>query len=218
MRRPYVILNSAMSVDGKIATVAGDSALSCEEDLKRLHRLRASVDAVMVGAGTIISDDPSLTVRMVSGKNPMRVVVDGRCRIPLEARVLDRSAKTLVAVSRSAPKNKVDALRKMGVEVMVGGDKSVDLKKLLHFLQSKGVKKILLEGGSMLNWEMLKEGLVDEIRIAVAPVVLGGAMAKSLVGGAGFERIAKGTRLKFLGARRVGKNLLLRYRVCGART
>ncbi|MEM2874973.1 MAG: 2,5-diamino-6-(ribosylamino)-4(3H)-pyrimidinone 5'-phosphate reductase [Candidatus Hadarchaeales archaeon] len=215
MRRPYVILNSAMSVDGKIATMTGDSALSCEEDLRRLHCLRASVDAVMVGAGTIISDNPSLTVRMVRGRNPIRVVVDGRCRIPLKSRVLNRSARTVVAVSGKAPKKKVNALRKMGVDVIVMGKREVDLSRLLSELHSRGVRKMLLEGGSMLNWEMLSRGLVDELRIAVAPVVLGGKDAKPLVGGKGFERVSEGLRLEFLGSSRVGENLLLRYRVLG---
>jgi len=218
MPRPYVILNSAMSVDGKIATVTGDSSLSCREDLRRLHRLRAEVDAVMVGAGTIISDNPSLTVRMAEGRNPIRVVVDGRCRIPLNARVLDRSAKTVIAVSDAAPKRKLEALRKKGVTVIMGGGRKVDLSKLLSRLYSMGVRKMLLEGGSMLNWEMLSRGLVDEIRVAVSPVVLGGKNAKSLVGGKGFKKVSCGLRLELLETGKVGENLLLRYRIRGAGT
>jgi len=218
MPRPYVILNSAMSLDGKIATTSGDSALSCREDLKRLHGLRASVDAVMVGAGTIISDNPSLTVRLVRGKNPIRVVVDGRCRIPLNAKVLDNSAKTVVAVSKAAPRKKIEAIRRKGATVMVGNTRKIDLSWLLSKLHSMGIRKMVLEGGSTLNWEMLSRGLVDELRVAVSPVILGGAKAKSLVGGKGYRRVFQGIKLELIGTERIGKNLLLEYRVRGART
>lgn len=206
-------MNAAMTLDGKIVTVAGDSKISCPEDLLRLHKLRADVDAVMVGAGTVLADNPSLTVRLVKGKNPIRVIVDGRARTPPDARVLDGSAKTIIAVSKIAPARKAKGLRAAGADVMVMGEKEVNLRKLLVKLRSLGVRKLLLEGGSTLNWNMLSQGLVDEIRVAVAPVIVGGAKAKTLVGGPGFAEIKEGIKLKLSKVSRVGEDLLLVYRV-----
>jgi 2,5-diamino-6-(ribosylamino)-4(3H)-pyrimidinone 5'-phosphate reductase len=213
MRRPYVILNAAMTLDGKITTTEGDSKISCEADLVRLHRLRSEVDAVMVGVGTILADDPSLTVRKIRGKNPLRVVVDGKAKTPSVARVLRGDAKTVIAVSRCAKPEKVKGLRSAGAEVMVVGKRQVDLKKLLARLWSSDIRKLLLEGGSTLNWAMLKEGLVDEIRLCIAPYVVGGEKAKSLVGGKGFPRINQGIKLRLKEIKRIGTDLLLVYKV-----
>ncbi|HID61103.1 MAG TPA: 2,5-diamino-6-(ribosylamino)-4(3H)-pyrimidinone 5'-phosphate reductase [Hadesarchaea archaeon] len=217
MTRPYVILNAAMTLDGKIATVAGDSKISCREDLDRLHKLRTEVDAVIVGVGTVLADDPSLTVRRVCGKNPIRVIVDGEARTPPNARVIDNSADTIVAVTKKAKREKLEKLRNAGADIIIGGKKEVNLSWLLRKLHSRGVQKLLLEGGSILNWEMLKHGLVDEVQVAVAPQIVGGAKAKSLVGGAGFAKIRKGVKLKLSRVGRVGADLLLVYRVSGVR-
>jgi 2,5-diamino-6-(ribosylamino)-4(3H)-pyrimidinone 5'-phosphate reductase len=213
MTRPYVILNAAMTLDGKIATVAGDSKISCGKDLDRLHKLRASVDAVMVGVGTVLADDPLLTVRRVEGKNPVRVIVDGEAKTPPDAKVFDSSAKTIVAVSKLAPGRRIEKLRTTGAEVIVIGDREVDLRRLLKRLRSLAIRRLLLEGGSTLNWGMLKRGLVDEVRVTVAPQIVGGAKAKPLVGGAGFAEIRDGIKLKLLNVKKVGKNILLTYRV-----
>ncbi len=217
MVRPYVILNAAMTLDGKIATVAGDSRISCEADLDRVHRLRARVDAIMVGLGTVLADDPSLTVRRVKGKNPVRVVVDGGARTPLNARVLDGSAKTIIATSKAAKKQKLKMLYAAGADVIVAGEREVNLKKLLEKLNSLGVRRLLLEGGSTLNWGMLEQGLVDEVRVAIAPLIVGGARAKSLVGGAGFARVRGSAKLRLSRVERVGRDLILTYRVVGGR-
>jgi 2,5-diamino-6-(ribosylamino)-4(3H)-pyrimidinone 5'-phosphate reductase len=215
MKRPYVILNAAMTLDGKIATAGGDSKISCREDLNRVHRLRAEVDAVMVGVGTILADDPHLTVRRVQGKNPIRVVIDREAKTPPDARVMDGSAKTIVAVSKMAKGKKLEKLRAAGAEIVIGEEKEVDLRKLLGKLRSRGVRKLLLEGGSKLNWEMLRRGLVDEVRVAVAPCIVGGEKAKSLVGGEGFAKVKEGVKLKLSKVDRVGSDLLLIYRVVG---
>jgi len=201
----------AMSVDGKIATVEGDSRLSCPEDLRRLHFLRSRVDAVMVGVGTVLKDNPSLTVRLVRGKNPVRVVVDSMASTPLDSKVLDGSARTIVAVSRRAPRARIEKLKKKAT-VLVVGEHWVDLPKLLEQLHRLGIRKLLLEGGSTLNWNMLKNRLVDELRISVCPVILGGEKAKSLVGGEGFRKVEEGLQLVLVQKRKVGKDLLLVYR------
>ncbi len=215
MARPYVILNAAMTLDGKIATVAGDSKISCDADLNRIHELRAGVDAVMIGVGTVLADNPSLTVRRARGKNPTRVIIDSQAKTPPDARVLDGSAKTILATTRRAPRQRIERLRSAGAKVITCGVGKVDLQKLLEKLYAQGVRKLLLEGGSTLNWGMLERGLVDEMRVAVAPHIVGGAAARTLVGGAGFDRVSQGVKLRLRGTRRVGEDLLLTYEVEG---
>ncbi len=211
MRRPYVILNAAMTVDGKISSIIQDSKISCEEDLDRVHRIRSEVDGIMVGIGTVLSDDPQLTVRRIDGRNPTRIIVDSRGRIPLDAKVLDGSAPTVVAVSEKInPKNK-KKLKSSGAETILVGREKVDLKALLETLKERGMKSILLEGGSTLNWSMLKDGLVDEIRIAIHPCIVGGRDAKTLVGGSGAEKIEEGLKLNLKNIEKVGGDLLLVY-------
>ena len=213
MPKPHVILNAAMTLDGKIATVAGDSQISCPEDLNRIHRLRAEVDAVMVGVGTVLADNPSLTVRRTYGKNPIRVVVDSLAKTPPDAKVVDGKAPTIVAVTTRAPKPNLEKLCSVGAQLIVTGDEEVNLLELLERLYSQGVRKLLLEGGSTLNWGMLQQGLVDEIRVAVSPRIVGGASARTLVGGAGFEKTSEGVELELAGTERVGTDLVLTYRV-----
>ena len=213
MTRPYAILNAAMTLDGKIATVAGDSMISCGADLDRIHRLRARVDAVMIGVGTVLADNPSLTVRRTRGKNPARVIVDSEARTPLTAKVLDGSAKTIIAVTSRAPKRRVRGLLSAGAKVVSCGSEKVCLPKLLKKLHAQGVRKLLLEGGSTLNWGMLNQGLVDEVQVAVAPRIVGGAAVRTLVGGEGFARVSKSIKLERLSVKRVGEDLLLTYMV-----
>lgn len=215
--RPYVVLNAAMSLDGKIATVSGDSKISCEEDLDRIHMLRASVDAVMVGLGTVLADNPSLTVRRAPGENPVRVVVDSLAKTPLDAKVLDASARTIIAVTTKASKRNVKGLLGKGVQVIAVGKEEVDLKRLLAKLHGLGVQKLLLEGGSTLNWGMLSRGLVDEVKVAVAPYLLGGAEARTLVGGRGFPKVSRGISLNLVSFDWVGEDLLLTYLVKGVK-
>jgi len=215
MDRPYVILNAAMTLDGKIATSGGDSRISCEEDLDRIHKLRASVDAVMVGFGTVLADDPSLTVRRARGENPLRVIIDSFGKTPGDAKILDGSARTIIAVTARASKRDLDRLRAKGAQIIAVGWKEVDLQKLLRKLHALGVRRLLLEGGSTLNWGMLKQGLVDEVRVAVAPYIIGGTGARTLVGGQGVTKVSKGVTLKLISVTRVGKDLLLTYRVKG---
>jgi len=213
MARPYVILNAAMTLDGKIATVAGDSMISCGADLDRIHRLRAGVDAVMIGVGTVLADNPSLTVRRTRGKNPVRVIVDSEARTPLTAKVLDGSAKTIIAVTNRAPKQRVKGLLETGTQVVACGSEKVCLPKLVKKLYARGVRKILLEGGSTLNWSMLKQGLVDEVWIAIAPRIVGGTAARTLVGGDGFARVSKSVKLELSSMKWVGEDILLTYMV-----
>lgn len=215
MSRPYVILNAACSVDGRIATRAGDSRFSSEQDLRRLHELRAQVDAVMIGIGTLLADDPELSVRLVEGRTPLRVVVDSRARTPPGCRLMSSLEKgpVLIAVAERASAKRMRELSERGAEVLVCGRRRVDLRQLLAELRRRGVRKVLLEGGSELNWSMLRARLVDELRLYVRPVIVGGKDAKPLVGGKGFASIGRALRLRLLEVRKGGKGLYLRYRI-----
>lgn len=220
-----VMINGAMTVDGKIATASGDSKISSKEDLVRVHKLRASVDAVVVGISTILADDPRLTVRLVSGKNPARVIVDSKGRIPIDCQIMRTASRitTIVAVTDQAPEEKIHKLEDMGAQVLVisEGKKGqsaavphgVNLKELFRRLEKMGLKKILVEGGGELNWSLLRLGLVDELTITVAPKIAGGRLATTLVEGDGVEEIAQGIRLqlKRLEQKKTGE-LVLHYK------
>lgn len=183
--RPYVYLAAAATIDGRIASAIGFSRLSCPHDLRRLHALRASVDAVIVGANTAIVDNPRLTVRYVEGRNPIRVLIDGALRAPPNLRIFDTSAPTLVFTTMRASPEKIEELRSRGVEVHVVDDESVDPANVLQTLYKRGVRKVLLEGGGKTNWEFLKRCLVDEIILTITPYVFGNGV--SLIDGEGYS-------------------------------
>ncbi len=219
--KPYVILNAAMTLDGKIATETGSSNISGKEDLIRVHELRKEVDAIMVGINTVIADDPRLTVHKIESKkedNPIRVVVDGKGRIPIESRITNDDAPTIIAVSDDyksdlTASDKYQVLKNKGVDFFFAGENQVDLAKLMNYLYEKGVKTLMLEGGSTLNFSMIKDGLIDEIRICVAPMVVGGVNAISLFGGDGFMTMDENVKLELVDSFSCGKDLVLKYKV-----
>ncbi len=216
--RPYVVLNSAMSLDGKIATPEGDSRLSSPEDLRRVHRLLASVDGIMVGLGTLLADDPKLMVKLVRGRNPHRIIVDSKARTPLDAFVIKTAAKTptIIAVTSRASKRRVRELENACATVLTcGRGPQVSLTLLLTRLRATGIEKILLEGGGTLSWSMLSEGLVDEVSVAISPRIVGGADAVTLAEGDGVARIKDAVRLRLVSVKDYGSDLVLRYRVLG---
>ena len=214
MKRPYVILNAGMTLDGKIATRARDTKISCYEDLIRVHILRSKVDAVMVGINTVLNDDPRLTVHKIKSKRqPVRIVIDSKARTPLNSRVLNNESKTIIAVSEIADKGRIEALRRKGAEVIICGKEKVDLVKLMEILYEKGIRKILLEGGGTLNWSMLKNGLVDEVIVAIAPVIVGGKSAVTLVDGEGFDYVDQGVKLRLKRYYLLGEDIILEYEV-----
>ncbi|TRZ80503.1 MAG: 2,5-diamino-6-(ribosylamino)-4(3H)-pyrimidinone 5'-phosphate reductase, partial [Nitrosopumilales archaeon] len=182
--RPYVIISAAMSIDGKLATHTGRSNLSSKKDLIRVHKLRKTADAILVGKNTISIDDPILTVRYVKGKNPIRIILDSMGSLSPKSRVIETAKKipTILVVSENAPR-KVERFIAKGVEVIRCGKKKINLKKLLEILAKKGIRRIIVEGGGTTNWYFFKEKLVDEITITVTPYVLGGSTAISLVEG-----------------------------------
>lgn len=193
-KMPFVVMKTAMTLDGKIATAAGNSKwISNEVSRRRVHELRDVYDGILVGIGTVLADDPALTTRLESpsGKNPLRIVVDSRARTPLTARVVtDGQAETLIAVTAAAEAAKVEALRQAGVEVLVVNDgQQVDLKQLFCLLGERGVCSIFVEGGARINYSLLKAGLVDKVYSFIAPKMVGGSSAPGPVGGDGVETL-----------------------------
>lgn len=214
--RPRVILNAAMSLDGKIATSTGESRLSSPEDLRRVHRLRVSVDGIMVGLRTILVDDPRLTVRFHRARKLRRIILDSNARTPLDAYVIRTALETptIIAVTSRAADGRTRALRNAGVTVLkCGSGPLVSLPILLRRLKQMGIESVLLEGGGQLNWSMLSKRLVDEISVAISPTILGGARAVTLVEGEGFESIGKAVELRLLSSKRYGRDLVLHYKV-----
>jgi 2,5-diamino-6-(ribosylamino)-4(3H)-pyrimidinone 5'-phosphate reductase len=214
--RPYVILNAAMSLDGKIATYTGDSRMSSPADLRRVHRLRASVDGIMIGMRTLLRDNPKLTVKFAKDRKPYRIIVDSNAQTPLTSYIV-RTAKeipTIVAVTSRAPKNRIEILERRGVKVFVCGEgRLVSVKILLRTLRKLGIRKILLEGGGALNWSTLNSGLVDEVSVAITPRILGGEKAVTLVEGKGTPLVKDGVKLKLLNTAKYGPDLVVHYKV-----
>lgn len=210
--KPYVILNAAMTLDGKIATKTGSSEISGPEDLERVHKLRKEVDAIMVGINTVIVDDPRLTVHKINSKkenNPIRVIVDSKGRTPLDSRVLNNDADTILAISKNHENEKKKFIN--DANVFISGENQVNLKELMKYLYDKGIEVLMLEGGSTLNFSMIKEGLIDEIRLCVAPMIVGGKDAKTLFDGKGFDEMKDAIKLKLKNSYFLGKDLILEY-------
>ena len=217
--KPYVILNAAMTLDGKIATKTGSSEISGKEDLVRVHKLRKEVDAIMVGINTLLADDPRLTVHKIEAKvedNPIRIVVDSKARTPLNFRILNEDAPTIIATTENADPKKVESLDKKATVLKCGEDR-VNLKSLMKELSRMGIKTMMLEGGSTLNYSMLENGLVDEVRVCVAPMIAGGIHAKTLVDGEGVDKMSDAVKLKFKKSYDLGEDLILEYKVIEGR-
>ncbi|SHH41248.1 diaminohydroxyphosphoribosylaminopyrimidine deaminase [Caloranaerobacter azorensis DSM 13643] len=189
---PFCLMKTAMTLDGKIATKFSDSKwITSKTSRHYVHKLRHRYSAIMVGINTIIVDNPQLTVRLKNfkGKNPVRVIVDSRCRIPLDAKVVKdvSNARTIVATTVLADKSKTKKLKELGVEVLttptING--RVDLNYLMKKLGEMGIDSVLLEGGGTLNYSALKSNIVDKINFFIAPKIIGGHLSKTPVDGDG---------------------------------
>ncbi|MDD1653091.1 MAG: dihydrofolate reductase family protein [Methanomicrobiales archaeon] len=217
--RPHVLMMSEITADGKLTLRKGASSkilmkYMAHETEILLHKTRAELDAIMVGSHTIKIDNSFLTVRLVRGKSPLRVIPNSRADIPLESNVLKPDAPTVIAVSGRAPPERVQAIRDRGVHVVVAGEKDVDLPLLLQILwKDFGVRKMMIEGGPTLNWHMLRARLVDEIRLIHLPFIVGGADTPSLVGGMHIESEEEMIRLELTRFYLCGTNLVSEYRV-----
>lgn len=218
----HVVVNAATSVDGKLSNRRREQVrISGEEDFARVDRVRAANDAVLVGVGTVLADDPHLTVdgeslranRRADGRpsNPARVVADSRGRTPTDARILDDAAETYVLVSDAAPERRIDALESAGATVVVAGDERVSLPDAFRSLESRGVASVMVEGGGEVIFSLFEAGMVDELSVYVGSLLLGGRDAPTLADGEGFTD--DGTTLSLREVERLDDGVLLSYDV-----
>jgi len=211
--RPHVILSAAISIDGKIATRIGDSKLSSKKDKIRIHKLRSTVDAILVGKNTVHRDDPLLTVRYAKGKNPIRIILDSNGTIDVNSKILQTSSKvpTIIAVSKKISKSNLQKLKKFPVEIIMTGENSVNIKSLMNNLNKRKIKTILVEGGGTVNWQFIQNNLFDEILITIAPFIIGGTDAITFVQGRGFDKITQSPRLRLNVIKKLENSLILHY-------
>jgi diaminohydroxyphosphoribosylaminopyrimidine deaminase/5-amino-6-(5-phosphoribosylamino)uracil reductase len=214
---PFVTLKFAQTLDGRIATAKGSSKwISSPESLKLAHKLRSYHDAVLVGVGTVLADNPELTVRLVRGRNPVRIVLDSKLRIPLDAKVLtdQEKARTLLAATPTADKEKLAALRRMGIEVLFAPpDKQgrVDLKQLLKMLGPQQISSVLVEGGSETITSFLRLKLVDKLVVFIAPKILG--KGTDSVGELNIKDVSKALKLSFERVYRSGEDIVVEGKI-----
>lgn len=215
---PLVILKCAMTLDGKIATSANESKwISCQQSRQFVHYLRNSVDAVMVGIGTVIKDDPKLTVRDVGKRkvirrDPKRIILDSMASTPLKSNVVRKDPEnTIIVVTKKAPKSRIDALRKRNVLILMAGakDGKIDLKKLISELGKRDFTSVMIEGGGGVNASALSSGIVDKVYIFICPKIFGGENAKTLVEGKGVKRVTQAIKLKSYEVKKVGEDILV---------
>ncbi|AZH26406.1 2,5-diamino-6-(ribosylamino)-4(3H)-pyrimidinone 5'-phosphate reductase [Haloplanus aerogenes] len=217
-----VVVNAATSVDGKLSTRERRQVrISGDEDFDRVDRLRAAADAVLVGVGTVLADDPHLGVksedrrvqRLRNGRsaNPARVVADSRARTPPDATLLNDDAETYLLVSEAAPPERLATLRDAGATVIEAGEEQVNLSAAFDQLETEGVDRLLVEGGGKVIFSLFEAGLVDELSVFVGSLVLGGREAPTLADGEGF--VEDFPALELVGVDRLDDGVVLEYRV-----
>ncbi len=223
--RPYVFINAAMSTDGKISTHARKQVcISGNADFQRVDKLKCEADAIMVGIGTILSDDPSLTVkseelrkkRLDSGadENPIRIIADSLAQTPVDSDILMKGdGRRVILVSESAPIERLDGLRVAGALIIVAGRDRVDLGAAMERLYGMGVRRLMVEGGGRLNWSMIRDGLVDEIHVYIGNVVFGGDSSPTLADGTGFSDRSTACELELLSIEQMDGGVVLRWQV-----
>lgn len=204
---PFVLYKAAMSLDGKTACFTGDSQwISSEASRKEVHQMRAQYAGIMTGIGTILADDPRLTARVDGAEDPVRIIADSQLRIPLNAKVLHESGRTILLTTSQASEEKKKEVQALGAEIIVadGPHNKVDLKQAMTHLALMGIDGILLEGGSTLAEAALETGIVDKICFYVAPLLIGGKAAPSPVGGIGAAHLPEAVRIKNAAVERCG--------------
>lgn len=205
------IINCAMSADGKIALKSRrQTKISDEQDKKRVHELRNSVDAILVGVDTVLSDDPKLTVKekyVKNPKHPIRIVLDSDGRTPTDALVLNGAAKTIIVTNERCGKTFPNA------EVIRCGKKDVDIERLVPELERRGIRKMLVEGGSKVIWSFLRTRIADEVCIFIGSMVIGGESAPTPAGGPGAEDEKGIVHMRLKDAEVLGSGVLVKYEV-----
>jgi len=214
--KPFVVLKSALSLDGKIATSIGESQwITGPEARERVHQMRDQVDAILVGAGTVLKDNPRLTTRLKKGKghNPARVILDAKAEIPLKARVFHHANRDRVVyfTTNKASASRVNRLTDRGIRIQVISNKNnrIQLKNLIKMLGQMEISSVLLEGGSGINASALKEGVVDKVALFLAPLIIGGESAPGVVGGPGIKSLRQALKIKNLTMTPVGTDWMV---------
>ena len=215
-KKPFCIMKTAMTIDGKIATRTGDSKwISNEKSRAYVHELRNRVSGIMVGIGTVLSDDPELTTRR-KGKtstNPVRIIIDSTAKVPLDSKVLqcDEKTKTIIATTKLASDDKICSIKQKGAEVIVTPSKNnrVNLSYLMEQLGDKGIDSILLEGGSTLNYSALDEAIVDKVITFISPKIFGGTSDKTTVGGEGIDFVKDSIMLEDTQVSRFDEDIMI---------
>lgn len=217
-KKPFVVLKAAMTLDGKIATATGKSKWITNETSRAYgYKLRDIYDGIMVGINTVIEDNPMLTARVDGGKNPIRIVVDSSLRIDINANVVqDKSAKTIIATTDKADKDKILKLQAQNVDVIVvdkDENDKVDIEKLLNILGQKNICSILVEGGATLSGSFVAKKLVDKVYFFIAPKIIGGKEAKTPVAGTGILNLQEALSLKDIKIEKLEEDILIIGRV-----
>ncbi len=215
---PFITAKMAMSLDGKIATRSGDSRwISSPEARQYVHSLRSKSDAIMTGANTIIADDPQLTARCCGGrggavkKQPLRVIVDGKGKTQLTARVFTEPGETLLVLGRKASKDEKEAYKKVGAGLLElpSEEGYIDLEKLMKALGERQITSVLVEGGSNLLGSLFDQGLVDKVIVFIAPIIIGGEAAKTVVGGKGVDKVVDSLKIENITEECFGQDIMI---------
>ena len=217
-KKPFIVLKAAMTLDGKIATATGQSKWITNETSRAYgYKLRDIYDGIMVGINTVIEDNPMLTARVDGGKNPIRIVVDSSLKIDINANVVqDKSAKTIVATTDKADKDKILKLQAQDVDVIVvdkDENDKVDIEKLLNILGQQNICSILVEGGATLSGSFVAKKLVDKVYFFIAPKIIGGKEAKTPVAGTGILNLQEALALKDIQIEKLEEDILIIGRV-----
>jgi len=213
--KPFIILSAAMTIDGKIASRDGDPDLSDEEDWKEVHKLRTEVDAIMVGKGTIMKDNPKLHIKYHNHSGYYRIIIDSNLDIPIKSNVIEFNPKlypTIICTTESVSKERIRLFESKGAKILKSGTGStVDIVNIMPKLYNLGIKSVLLEGGGTLNWSFIQHNLVDEIRLTIAPWIVGGSNAVSLVEGEGFSKMTESTKFSLIKVKKRNNYLVIYY-------
>lgn len=213
-KKPFVVMKTAMSLDGKIATKTGESKwITGAKARESVHELRNEMAGIMVGINTVIKDNPQLTCRIENGKNPIRIIVDSKLRIPIDSKVLENQdiAKTIISTTDQGDIRKKKEIEEKGVKVLVvkSLEGRVDLQDLMSKLAEEKIDSILLEGGATLNFSALEQSIVDKVQIYIAGKIIGGDQSKTPVGGRGIDLLRDAFQLENIKYKSVGEDLLV---------
>ena len=213
-KEPFVVMKTGMSLDGKIATYSGESKWITEEKSREdVHNLRNELTGIMVGINTVLKDNPQLTCRVNGGRNPIRIIVDSTLKIPIDCKIVNtaKEVETIIATTDKANLDKINSLEDKGVKIIVVPSKNgkVNLKELMTILGKLKIDSILLEGGGTLNFSALEEGIVDKVKIYIAPKIIGGKDSKTPIEGKGIDNLKDAFKITNLSVSTIKEDILV---------